>query len=87
MQVRVDGRLTPVAPFDPETWTLVRLSTSADTCTVATGDGASITLPFPTESDWLFLGQGYLEDLVPASLAFGIDIATVRSRVLLKTPR
>lgn len=58
------------------------LHISADECSVAVGDGTAIALPFSTNDTWLFLGQGYLEDLVPTSLAFEIDVATVRSRVV-----
>ena len=82
VQLRVDAELTPVATFDPQAWTRVGLCITADECAAAIDDGASVTLPFPTRSTWLFLGQGYLESLVPANLAFEVDLATVQSRVV-----
>jgi hypothetical protein len=82
VQVRVDGKLTPVAPFAPQAWTPVHMRISADQCAVAAGDATAIALPLPTDGTWLFLGQGYLEDLVSARLAFEVDVATVRSRVV-----
>ena len=82
VQVRVDGKLTPVAPIALQGWTPVHMRISADECAVAVGDATAIALAVPTDGTWLFLGQGYLEDLVSASLGFEVDVATVRSRVV-----
>ncbi len=82
VQVRVDGKLTPIAAFDPNGWTRVHMRILATACTVTVGDGDPISVAFPTQSTWLFLGQGYLEGLVPANLGFSVDTASVRSRVV-----
>ena len=67
---------------DPDGWCRVRLHISAAACKVAVNDGTPRDVAFPTRMTWLYLGQGYLEGVVPADVAFFVDMATVRSRVV-----
>ncbi len=83
LKTRVGSQLTPIAEFDPNAWTRVHLRVSGKQCAVSTGDRATVAVPFSPTSTWLLLGQGYLEDLVPASLAFQVDLSSVRSRVIM----
>ena len=82
LQVRFDGKLLEVSGMKHQAWTRVRLRLSKTASSVACDEGEPFEVAFPSPRTWIFLGQGYLEDRVPPSVAFFVDMDSVRSRVV-----
>lgn len=82
VQVRIDGNCRPVGILSGRA-AAIHLRISSDACAVAVDGQEPVAVPFATTDTWLFLGQGYLEGRVPATKSFTVDVASVRSRVIL----
>ena len=81
VQVRVDGKLTPVGPLAASERGRVSLRIASDVCSASVAGGQPVSVPFATTCTWLYLGQGYLENRVRSDLAFTVDVDSIRSRV------
>lgn len=80
------SRSQPCGKVTPGLWQQLRLTTR-DHVTRLTVDGSSpAEVTHTPEATWLYLGEGYRSDAPPADAAFAIDIASVRTRILHRTP-
>jgi hypothetical protein len=63
-------------------WNEIALSTAGERTTVALNGGEAAGATHTPVATWLYLGQGYRTGEVSAENAFGIDVSSVRSRVV-----
>ncbi|MHB8903111.1 MAG: sialidase family protein, partial [Thermoguttaceae bacterium] len=80
------GEKRPLGTVSAGDWSTLRMATGARRTTASLDDGQPETVRHDPAATWIYLGDGYPDRHVSPPTSFTIDLASVRSRVIIDVP-